>query len=134
MDRASFLEKVLAYGHLDLLDTQRLRFLSRQEFCEYLRPDNPPEAWLADILKDSSDTDVKIAMETEPVFEACYQRLFYSEPTVFQRYIKGSELPLLDSELQMRTFMITDLPESLLELKPRRFWKLWVSTLIMATD
>jgi hypothetical protein len=31
-------------------------------------------------------------------------------------------------ERQLRTFLITDLPESLLELKPRRFWHFWVSS------
>jgi len=91
-----------------------------------MRADNPAEQWLAELLMDSTDNEVKIATTTEPVFESCYQRLFYSEPSVFQQYLSGKEIPILTLDRQLQTFMITDLPEDLLELKPRRFWQFWV--------
>ena len=121
------MNKVLAYGHLDVLDPEQLKFLSREEFCASMRADNPAEQWLAEILMDSTDKEVKVATMTEPLLEQCYQRLFYSEPSVFQQYLGGKEIPILTMTCQLQTVMITDLPEDLLELKPRRFWKYWVS-------
>jgi hypothetical protein len=107
------------------LDPEQLQILSRAEFCASLRADIPAEQWLAELLIDCTDDEVKIAVIREPVLEGCHQRLFYSEPLVFQRYLDNGEIPM---ERQLRTFLITDLPESLLELKPRRFWHFWVSS------
>ena len=132
LQRSSFLRTVLTYGHLDLLEPQNLRFISRDELINSLNTEKIPEQWLAQIAANTTDEEVKVAVLEDPIPEMCYQRLFFSEPEVFQRHLDNEELPLLTMERQMRVVLITDLPEDLLELKPTNFWKHWVPADIRA--
>ena len=130
LDKDSFLQKALAYGHLNVLDSDQLQFVSHAEFCASLRPEVPAEQWLQELISESTDDEVKIAITPpEPSLDHCYGRLFYSSPIAFQNFLGGGEIPILTMERQFRTFLITDLPESLLELLPRRFCHFWVISL-----
>jgi len=126
LDRSSFLQKALAYGHWDLLQQSDMQFMPRAEFINSLRKEKQPEQWLATLLTASDEADVKIAVLNPSSLYNSFQTLFFSELDVFQRYIDGEELPLLTLESQMRTVLLTKLPENLLQLKPSLFWENWV--------
>ena len=129
LDRTSFLSRGLAYGHWDLLQPDDIKFIPRDELVSVLKRDKPSEQWLAELLKDVTDAEAKVAVLTDPILETSYQRIFYSEPTIFQHYLQlqlKDQLPMLTLESQMRYVLVTSLPEDLLELKPSRFWKFWV--------
>jgi len=127
LDHTAFLERYLTYGHWDLLAPETFHLVPLKEFIKSLDTIKTAEQWLADILSDCSDEDVKIGVLDDPLMQNHFHTLFFSEPDVFQRYtIETEKLPLLSLEEQMRTVLITSLPEDLLELTPRRFWKYWV--------
>jgi hypothetical protein len=127
LQRRSVLRKILGYGHWDLLQNHDFHVIARDEFIFSLRQDHLPELWLQKTLDEERYQNCKIAVLNASVMERSYQHLFFSEPDVFQRYIEKGQVPLLSLERQMQVVLITDLPENLLDLQPRRFWDYWVS-------
>jgi hypothetical protein len=120
----------VAYGHLDLLELEDMEIVTRAEFIRSLGGQTGPEQWLVDILKSATDSEVTIGVVNPSILLESFQTLFFSEPEVFQRYLDGDEIPFsMAIERQMRTVLITDIGNSLLELKPNRFFKFWVWTL-----
>ena len=135
LDHAAFLDRFLTYGHWDFLSPDAFRLLPLKEFIVKLDTCKAAEHWLANLLSECSEEDVKIGILEDSLMQNHYHTLFFSEPDVFHRYtIEMEDLPVLTLENQMRTVLITSLPESLLELTPRRFWRYWVGPLLRKSN
>jgi len=132
LNREDFLRKTLAYGHLDLLNGSDMQIISRTDFLGLLGNGKQAEQWLADLLAECDEDEVKYAILNPCAGQNNFQRLFFSEAVVFQRYLNNEALPLLTLEDQVKTVLITELPQNLLELKPTRFWEYWVRILFFS--
>jgi hypothetical protein len=133
LDRSTFLQKVLAYGHWNLFMPEDMRIIPREDFLASLGTESAPGQFLADLLRDTDEDEVKIMILNDSALVSPVQSLFFSELSVFERYLQEKDLPLLTFEDELRTFIIGDLPGTLTDLNPSRYWKYWVTSLTAAT-
>lgn len=104
-----------------------MRIISRVDFIASLKNESAPEQALADILRGADDDEAKVMILNDTALVSSFQSLFFSELSVFERYLEEKDLPLLTFEDQLRTFIISSLPGTLTDLKPSRFWEYWVT-------
>ena len=99
------------------------------EDVKNLLGDRKAERWFLDVLqtlKQRNREEIQLLRLPENSIEDGFHRLFFSEPKMLQFYYETRNLPLLNIENNAKLALLTPLPDDLLELEPKTFWKKWV--------
>lgn len=127
-DKEEFLFKALAFGHLNLYFEEELESMSLEEVYSILG-DQKAGKWMRKLLK--AQPPIQVMRFPKDRRGDRLQRLFFSEPLLFQHYCQTQNLPLANIEDNAGVALVTSLPDKLLELEPEKFWEKWVRTTLL---